>query len=115
MPRSTYAVASHKRRRKIVKQAKGYYGRRKNLIRSASEAVDRALSYAYRDRRVKKREFRKLWITRINAAARNEGLSYSKFIAGLKKNEIEIDRKILADLAVRDADAFSKLVEIAKQ
>ncbi|MDQ7062707.1 MAG: 50S ribosomal protein L20 [candidate division KSB1 bacterium] len=115
MPRSKYAVPSHRRRRKIIKRAKGYWGRRKNLIRTAKEAVDRALAYAYRDRRVKKREFRKLWITRINAAARMAGLTYSSFIAGLKRNNVDIDRKMLAELAVKDPEAFKKLAEIAKQ
>ncbi len=115
MPRSKHAVPSHRRRRKIIKRAKGYWGRRKNLIRTAKEAVDRALAYAYRDRRAKKREFRKLWITRINAAARMAGLTYSSFIAGLKRNNVDIDRKMLAELAVKDPEAFNKLAEIAKQ
>ncbi len=115
MPRSKHAVPSHRRRRKIIKRAKGYWGRRKNLIRTAKEAVDRALAYAYRDRRARKREFRKLWITRINAAARLAGLNYSSFIAGLKRNNVDIDRKMLAELAVKDPEAFNKLVEIAKQ
>ena len=115
MPRSTYSVPSHRKRKKIIRQAKGYWGRRKNLLRTAKEAVDRALAYAYRDRRARKREFRKLWITRINAAARLAGLNYSSFIAGLKRNNVEIDRKILADLAVRDPKAFQALAEIAKK
>ncbi len=115
MPRSKNAVPSRQRRRKVLKSAKGYWGRRKSTIRTAKEAVDRALSFAYRDRRAKKRTFRQLWIARINAAARMAGLSYSSFIAGLKKNNVEIDRKMLADLAVRDQNAFNKLVEIAKK
>ena len=115
MPRSKNAVPSHKKKRKVLKQAKGYWGRRKSAIRTAMEAVDRALLFAYRDRRNKKRVIRRLWITRINAAARLEGMSYSTFIAGLKKNNVEIDRKILADLAVRDRAAFNKLVEVARK
>ncbi len=115
MPRSKHAVPSQRRRRRILNQAKGYFGRRKSAIRSAKEAVDRARQYAYRDRRTKKREIRRLWITRINAAARLSGMSYSTFIAGLKKHEIAIDRKVLSDMAVHDPAAFSKLVEIAKQ
>lgn len=115
MPRSKNAVPSHRRRKKVLKQAKGYFGRRKSAIRTAKEAVDRALAFAYRDRRAKKREFRRLWIARINAAARMNGLTYSALIAGMKKNNIEIDRKQLADLAVRDMNAFSKIVELAKQ
>lgn len=115
MPRSKHAVPSNRRRRKLIQQAKGYFGRRKNVLRTAKEAVDRALAYAYRDRRNKKREFRRLWITRINAAARLSGMSYSTLMAGLKRNNIEINRKVLADLAVRDIDAFNKIVETAKK
>ena len=115
MPRSKHAVPSHRRRKKVLKQAKGYWGRRKNTIRTAKEAVDRALAFAYRDRRQRKRAFRRLWIARINAASRLFGMSYSTFMAGLKKNNIDIDRKMLADLAVRDQEAFGKLVEMAKQ
>lgn len=115
MPRSKHAVPSHRRRRRILNSAKGYWGRRKSTIRTAKEAVDRALTFAYRDRRAKKREFRRLWITRINAAARLAGTTYSAMISGLQKNNIEIDRKMLADLAVRDQNAFNKLVELAKQ
>jgi len=114
MPRSKNAVPSHRKRKKIIKQAKGYYGRRKNILKTAKEAVDRALSFAYRDRRVKKREFRKLWITRINAAVRKNGMSYSAFMAGLKRQNVEMDRKLLADIAVRDPQAFGNLVELAK-
>lgn len=115
MPRSKYSVASHRKRRRIISAAKGYFGRRKNALRTAKEAVDRARAYSYRDRRTKKREFRRLWITRINAAAREAGLSYSAFMAGLRKNNIEIDRKMLADLAVRDPKAFTNLVDLAKK
>lgn len=114
MPRSKHAVPSRRRRRKILTQAKGYFGRRKSAIRTAKEAVDRALVYAYRDRRNKKREFRRLWITRINAAARLAGMNYSAFIAGLKKHDVDLNRKILSDLAIKDPSAFNKLVELAK-
>ena len=115
MPRVKSSVASRKRRKKILKLAKGYRGGRSKLYRTAKEAVARALQYAYRDRKVKKRDFRRLWIIRINAAARINGLSYSQFMRGLRKAEININRKILADLAVRDADAFAQLAEIAKK
>jgi len=114
MPRTKHSVASHKRKKKVLKQAKGFVGGRGNLYRTAREAVDRALSYAYRDRRARKRDFRKLWIARINAAARMNGLSYSRFINGLKKSDIEINRKLLSEIAVNDADGFAKLAEIAK-
>jgi large subunit ribosomal protein L20 len=114
MPRSKHAVPSHRRRRRIIKQAKGYFGRRKSTIRTAKEAVDKALLYAYRDRRNKKRVFRRLWIARINAAVRNAGMNYSTFIAALKKHNIELDRKVLADLAVQDPAAFNNLVEQVK-
>lgn len=114
MPRTKHSVASHKRKKKIMKQAKGYTGGRGKLFRSAKEAVNRALAYSYRDRRVRKRDFRRLWIARINAAARLNGLSYSRFINGLKKSDIEINRKMLAELAVNDAEGFSKLAEIVK-
>ncbi|MCK4548935.1 MAG: 50S ribosomal protein L20 [Candidatus Krumholzibacteria bacterium] len=115
MPRTKHSVASHKRKKKVLKQAKGFVGGRGNLYRTAREAVDRALSYAYRDRRARKRDFRKLWIARINAAARMNGLSYSRFINGLKKSDIEINRKLLSEIAVNDADGFAKLAEIAKE
>ena len=114
MPRTKHSVASHKRKKKVLKAAKGFTGGRGNLYRSAREAVDRALSYAYRDRRARKRDFRKLWIARINAAARVNGLRYSRFINGLKKSDIEINRKLLSEIAVNDADGFAKLAEIAK-
>ncbi len=109
--RGVVAKARHKR---ILDKAKGYYGARHKVYRVAKQAVTKAGQYAYRDRRQRKREFRALWITRINAAARIHGLSYSRFINGLKKAEIEIDRKVLADLAVHDAEAFGALAEQAK-
>ena len=108
------SVASRKRRKRILKQAKGYWGRRKNNIRRAKETLIRALAYAYRDRRQKKRDFRRLWIVRINAAVRPFGLSYSKFIAALKKAEIDLDRKSLSELAIRDPEGFKAVVETAK-
>jgi large subunit ribosomal protein L20 len=108
-------VASHKRKKRVLKQAKGYTGGRGNLYRSAREAVDRAMSYAYRDRRARKRDFRKLWIARINAAARTNGLSYSRFINGLKKSDIEINRKLLSEIAVNDSEGFAKLADIARE
>ena len=114
MPRAKSSVVSHKRHKKILKLAKGYRGSKSKLFRVANQQVMKSLMYAYRDRRVKKRDFRKLWITRINAAARNNGLSYSRFINGLKKSGIDINRKMLADLAVNDSKAFSQLVEMAK-
>ena len=113
MPRATNNVASRRRRKKILKQAKGYRGARSKLIRTASDAVDRAGQYAYRDRRQKKRTFRALWITRINAAARENGISYSKLISGLNKAGVEVNRKVLADLAVTSPDTFKALVETA--
>ena len=114
MPRATNNPAAKQRRKKYLKRAKGFVSGRRRQAITAREAVDRALVYAYRDRRKKKRDFRKLWITRINAAARINGLSYSHFINGLKKAQIDIDRKVLADLAVHDAGAFAKLAEAAK-
>jgi len=108
------AVASRKRRKRILRQAKGFWGSRSTNLRSAKETLMRAWAFAYRDRRVKKRTFRRLWIIRINAAVRAHGLSYSRFINGLKKSGVELDRKILADLAVRDANSFSKIVDTAK-
>ena len=110
--RGTIARARHK---KVLKQAKGYYGARSRVYRVAFQAVTKAGQYAYRDRRAKKRTFRQLWIARINAAARQNGLSYSRFINGLKKTSVEIDRKILADIAVYDQNAFAALVAKAKE
>lgn len=114
MARIKRAVNAHKKRRKILKLAKGYFGAKSKQYRAASEQVRRSLRYAYIGRRLRKRDFRSLWITRINAAARLNGMSYSKLMGGLKRNNIEINRKMLADLAVNDIDAFSKLVELAK-
>ena len=107
-------MAAHRRHKKYLDLAKGYRGGRSKLYRTAREAVERALCYSYRDRKVRKREFRKLWILRINAGAREHGLSYSRFMDGLKKAAIALDRKILADLAVHCKDDFAKLVELAK-
>lgn len=114
MPRATNSPASRKRRKKVVKMAKGYYGNKSKLYRYAKEAVDHALQYAYRDRRNKKRTWRSLWIVRINAACRNAGISYSRFQEGLKATGIELDRKALADIAVRDEVAFNAIIEKAK-
>lgn len=114
MARATSSVASRKRRKKVLKEAKGYWGRRSKLYRTATEAVDRARRYAYRDRKVRKREFRRLWILRINAAARSHDITYSRFVSGLRKANIELDRKQLAEMAVNDKEAFAKLAELAK-
>ena len=114
MPRVKRGFKARHRRNKVLKLAKGYRGARSKLFRSATEAVDRALNYAFRDRRVKKRDFRALWITRINAAARINGLSYSKLIHGLKKAMVEIDRKVMADLAVSDPKGFAAIAAVAK-
>ncbi|RMH61292.1 MAG: 50S ribosomal protein L20 [Zetaproteobacteria bacterium] len=114
MPRVKSGVQAHARHKKVIKAAAGYRGRRKNCFRIATQAVDKARQYAYRDRKVKKRDFRSLWITRINAAARQHGLSYSRFMYGLGQAGVALDRKILADLAVRDKDAFAQLAELAR-
>ena len=114
MARIKRAVTAHKKRRKVFKLAKGYFGSKSKQYRSAKEQVARSLRYAYIGRKLRKRDFRSLWIARINAAARINGMSYSKFICGLKKANIDLNRKVLADLAVNDAAAFAKLVEIAK-
>jgi len=114
MPRVKRGVTARARHKKVLALAKGFRGRRKNVFRIAKQAVMKAGQYAYRDRRNKKRVFRRLWIARINAASRQEGLSYSKFIAGLKKAAIDLDRKVLADLAVHDPVAFSGIVAKAK-
>lgn len=114
MARVKRGVVARRRHKKILKQAKGYYGARSRVFRVAKQAVIKAGQYAYRDRRQRKRQFRALWIARINAAARINGLSYSRFIAGLKKANIEIDRKVLADLAVYEQGAFTAVVEKAK-
>ncbi len=115
MARVKRGVVARARHKKVLKQAKGYYGARSRVYRVAFQAVTKAGQYAYRDRRAKKRTFRQLWIARINAASRQNGLSYSRFINGLKKTSIEIDRKILADIAVYDQVAFAALVEKAKE
>ncbi len=115
MARIKRAVNAHKKRRKVLKLAKGYWGSKSKQYRTASEQVRRSLRYAYTGRKLRKRDFRRLWIIRINAAARLSGMSYSTFINGLKKQNIEVNRKMLADLAVNDAAAFAQLVEIAKQ
>ncbi|MDC6391055.1 50S ribosomal protein L20 [Maribacter sp. PR1] len=114
MPRSVNAVASRARRKKVMKQAKGYFGRRKNVWTVAKNAVEKAMLYAYRDRRNKKRTFRSLWITRINAGARQHGMSYSQFMGKVKANGIELNRKVLADLAMNHPDAFKAIVEQVK-
>ncbi len=114
MARVKRGVTAHARHRKVIKKAKGYYGRRKNTIRVAKQAVDKAGEYAYRDRKVKKRTFRALWIQRINAAARENGLTYGRFIDGLGKAGVEVDRKVLADIAVREPAAFKALVDQAR-
>lgn len=114
MARVKRGFKARRRRNKVLKLAKGYRGARSKLFRSATEAVDRALNYAFRDRRVKKRDFRSLWIVRINAASRINGLSYSKFIFGLKKANVQIDRKVLADIAVTDPNGFAQIATLAK-
>jgi large subunit ribosomal protein L20 len=106
-------VASRRRRRKILQQAKGYWGKRKNVYTIAKNAVEKGLQYQYRDRKVRKREFRRLWITRINAAARQNGTTYSALMGAMKKNDMQINRKMLADIAVHDPEAFSSIVEQA--
>jgi large subunit ribosomal protein L20 len=115
MPRVKRGFTSRHRHTKALKLAKGYRGARSRLIRTARETVDRALVYAYRDRKVRKREFRNLWIVRINAAVREHGLSYSRFIAGLNKAEVALDRKMLADLAVSDPAGFAAVAQLAKE
>ena len=114
MPRSVNSVAKRARRKKILKQAKGYFGRRKNVYTVAKNAVDKAMSYAYRDRKNNKRNFRSLWIQRINAGARLHGLSYSQFMGKLKAKNIDLNRKVLADLAMNNPDAFKAIVETVK-
>ncbi len=114
MSRVKRGVTARARHKKVLKQAKGYYGARSRVYRVAKQAVIKAGQYAYRDRRQRKRQFRALWIVRINAAAREFGLSYSRFMDGLKKASVEIDRKVLADLAVRDKEAFAELAKLAQ-
>ncbi len=115
MPRVKRGKTSQHRKKKIMKQAKGFVGGRRRLYRTAVEAVERSMGYAYRDRKQRKRQFRRLWITRINAAARMHDLSYSRMIDGLNKSQIEIDRKILAEMAVNDPEGFAQLAEKAKE
>lgn len=114
MSRAINLVARKARRKKVLKQAKGYFGARKNVWTVAKNAVDKAMLYSYRDRRTKKRNFRSLWITRINAGARQHGMSYSQFMGALKKNEIELNRKVLADLAMNHPEAFAAIVKKVK-
>jgi len=114
MPRSVNSVASRNRRKKILKQAKGYFGRRKNVYTVAKNAVEKAMLYAYRDRKNNKRNFRSLWIQRINAGARLHGMSYSQFMGKVKANDIELNRKVLADLAMNNPEAFKAIVEKVK-
>ena len=115
MPRSKNSVHTRARRKKVLKQAKGFIGGRRKLFKNAKETLEKGWTYAYRDRRVRKREFRQLWIARINAATREQGLSYSAFINGLKKAEIDVDRKILADLAVHEPETFEAYITAAKE
>ena len=115
MPRVTSQVARHKKKRKIRKQSKGYFGARSKLYRTAKNAIERGWAYAYRDRRQRKRVYRRLWIARINAAAREHDLTYSRFMNGLKVAGVELNRKVLADVAVRDPEAFGDLVAVAKE
>ena len=114
MPRSVNSVASRARRKRVLKKAKGFFGRRKNVWTVAKNAVEKAMSYAYRGRKEKKRRFRSLWVMRINAGAREHGLTYSQFIGGLKKNNIELNRKVLADLAMNHPEAFKAVVDLVK-
>ena len=115
MPRSVNSVASKARRKKIIKQAKGYFGRRKNVFTVAKNAVEKALTYAYRDRKVNKRNFRSLWIQRINAGVREHGLSYAEFMGLIKEKDIQLNRKVLADLAMNHKDIFAQIVEEVKK
>ncbi|MCE5280791.1 MAG: 50S ribosomal protein L20 [Deltaproteobacteria bacterium] len=114
MPRVKRSLTAHKKRRKILKSAKGFFGARSRLLRTATEAVNHAMAYAYRDRKVRKREFRRLWIARISAAARLNDITYSRLIDGMNKAGVEIDRKVLSDLAIHDPRGFSEIVTIAK-
>jgi large subunit ribosomal protein L20 len=115
MPRATNAVARKRRKKKVLKQAKGYFGRKHSSYRFANEQLMRSGAYAYRDRRTRKRDFRRLWITRINAAARQEGMSYSQLIHGLDQAGVDVNRKMLADIAVNDPDGFRRFVELARE
>jgi len=115
MAKVKHSVATRRRKKRVLKSAKGFWGDRSKQFQQARRALMHALVYAYRDRKVRKREFRQLWIARINAACRQSGMTYSTFMSGLKKSKVALDRKVLADLAVRDQKAFQKLIEIAKQ
>ncbi len=115
MPRTKRAVSAKKKRRVVLAKAKGYYGAKSRTYRAAKEQVQHSLQYSYRDRRNKKREIRRLWITRINAGARQNGMSYSTFMNGLKKAGVKLDRKVLSDMAINDPASFAKLVEVAKE
>ena len=115
MARVKRGVTAHAKHKKVLKKAKGFYGRRKNTIRAAKAAVDKSMQYAYRDRKVRKRNFRSLWIQRINAAVREHGLTYGRFIDGLTKAGVELDRKVMSDMAIHQPEAFGKLVAQAKQ
>ena len=115
MSRVKRGVTSHAKHKKVLKAVKGQWGRRKNTIRAAKQALEKSLQYAYRDRKAKKRDFRSLWIIRINAAVRENGLTYSKFMSALKKMNIDLDRRVLAELAAEDSEAFSNLVSLAKE
>ena len=115
MPRVTRGFKARRRRNRVLKLAKGYRGGKSRLYRTATEAVDKALGYAYRDRRNKKRDFRRLWIARISAGVKMNGMNYSRFIGGLKKADIDLDRKVLANMAILDAPAFSEVVKLAKE
>lgn len=115
MPRVTRGFKARRRRKKVLKMAKGFRGGRHSLFRTATEAVDRALCYAYRDRRTKKRDFRRLWITRISAAAKLNNFSYSKLMGGLKKADVELDRKVLANMAIMDPSGFAQVVKLAAE
>ncbi len=114
MAKIKHSVATHRRKKRVLKKAKGYWGDRSKQFQQARRTLMHALVYAYRDRRIKKRDFRKLWIIRINAACRAHGITYSQFINGLKKSKVALDRKVMAELAVQDAKAFEKLVKIAR-
>ncbi len=115
MPRVTRGFKARRRRNKVLKLAKGYWGGKSRLYRSATEAVDKALAYAYRDRRTKKRDFRRLWITRISAGAKMNDINYSRLMSGLKKSGIDLDRKVLSNMAILDAPAFTEVVKLAKE
>ena len=115
MPRATNNPAAKQRRKRALKRTKGFFGAKKGQVREGRHAADRAMAYAYRDRKTRKRDFRRLWIVRINAAARQEGMSYSQFMHGLKEAGIEVDRKVLADIAVRDPETFRRFAEKARE